>query len=216
LCSTWNTIDAYPENSVSRGTQMTPETQTLWRRHLELLALWQPKINLVGPATLPDAWNRHILDSAQLLPLIPPETRSIADLGSGAGFPGLVLAAALPDVAVSLYESDLRKTIFLQECVRELKLANVRIVRGRIETLPPAGVDVVTARALADLGVLCGHAHRHLRAAGQPRVALFLKGARWREELANAKHTWSFDLSVTNSLTDSTAALLRLDNLAPQ
>lgn len=193
---------------------MTPTVQSLWRKHLDLLALWQPRINLVSKTTLPDAWNRHTLDSAQLLPLIPPETRTLADLGSGAGFPGLVLAAALPDVAVSLYESDTRKTVFLQECVRELKLANVRIVHGRIEAAPPAGADVVTARALADLTVLCGYAQRHLRPEGKPRLAIFLKGARWKEEVEAAKKDWSFDLTVKTSSTESAASILSLLGLS--
>src|SRR5580698_5302219 len=112
------------------------------RDQLEALALtlarWQKAINLVGKGTLEDVWARHILDSAQLLPLIPSSAQSLADLGSGGGFPGLVLAALRPDLQVTLIESDARKSAFLGEAARRMGLPKQpELVIRRIEAAPP-------------------------------------------------------------------------------
>src|SRR6267154_1178647 len=113
---------------VSRETLGRLETM------VETLLRWQKAINLVGRAPLDDVWPRHILDSAQLLPLIPKETRTLADLGSGAGFPGLVLAALRPELDVTLIESDARKSAYLGEAARRMGLPNQpKVVVSRVE-----------------------------------------------------------------------------------
>ncbi|WP_299442815.1 16S rRNA (guanine(527)-N(7))-methyltransferase RsmG [uncultured Rhodospira sp.] len=157
---------------------------------LERLAHWTRRINLVGPSTLPDAWARHVLDSAALVPLIPPGTRRLADLGSGAGFPGLVLAILgasdvhLPEV--HLVESDQRKAAFLREAARATATP-VTIHATRIEALAPLGADVVTARALAPLPDLLPLVVRHLGADG---VALLPKGREVESELTACADRW--------------------------
>ena len=125
--------------------------EPIWDRmaqHVRLLEKWQPSINLVSRTTLADVWLRHVLDSLQLLPLIPATASTLVDLGSGAGFPGLVLAAACPGLAVRLIESDSRKCAFLGESARAMD-ANPRIINARIEDAPAEPADIVTARGLA-------------------------------------------------------------------
>src|SRR5438128_2737225 len=123
-------------------TGVSRETLARLDAYAELLRQWAPRINLVAASTLADSWRRHFLDSAQLLPLIPPEARSLIDLGSGAGFPGLVLAIiGVP--GVELVEADARKCAFLREAAR-IAAAPVRIHNTRIESVPAHAVDVVT------------------------------------------------------------------------
>ncbi|MBB4286357.1 16S rRNA (guanine(527)-N(7))-methyltransferase RsmG [Roseospira goensis] len=161
------------------------ETVARLRALLELLATWTRRINLVGPATLPQAWERHVLDSARLVPLIPPGARRVVDLGSGAGFPGLVLALlGAPDV--HLVESDQRKAAFLREVAR-VTGAPVTVHAARIEAVPPLAADVVTARALAPLPDLLPLVTRHLTPDG---VALLPKGRGAESELTACRERW--------------------------
>jgi 16S rRNA (guanine527-N7)-methyltransferase len=175
---------------------------------VELLAKWQKAINLVGRTTLEDAWTRHILDSGQLVPLIPAGADSLADLGSGAGFPGLVVAALRPELAVTLIESDARKAAFLGEASRAMGLAKPpRIVVGRIEAVPPVGAAIVAARALAPLSQLLGWADRHRSADS---ICLFHKGKGWQAELTEATRDWEIESSPHASATDRDAVILRI------
>ena len=172
--------------------------------HLDLLRRWQPRINLVGSATLGDAWRRHILDSAQLAPLVPSGAR-VADIGSGAGFPGLVLAI-LGTGPVTLVESDARKAAFLREAVRVTGAPAV-VANARAETLDLAA-DVATARACAPLRVLLGLAHRLA-----PR-GLFLKGAAAEDEIAAARRDWRFSLERHPSRTAPDGVVLDVGGMA--
>lgn len=178
-----------------------------------LLVKWQRTINLISPATLPQIWSRHILDSAQVLDHAPQDARTWADLGSGGGFPGLVCAAIAqetrPDLRINLVEADLRKAAFLRESVRQMGLT-VGVFSRRIEDMPTQSADVVSARALAPLATLCGYAHRHLRPGG---VALFQKGARHAEELETARQGWQMEVTTVPSITDAEAVLFRIENL---
>ena len=160
-------------------TSVSRETGERCAVHLALLEKWQGKINLVGPATLRDPWRRHTLDSAQLLPLLPESTQTLVDLGSGAGFPGLVLAIlGVPDV--HLIESDQRKVAFLRE-VAAATDTKITIHCRRIDAVPPFSAQVVTARALAPLASLLPLALPFLRVGG---VCLFPKGAQADREIA--------------------------------
>lgn len=189
--------------------------ETLERLELyaALLRKWTRAINLVGPDTLPDLWRRHFLDSAQLLPLLPPappeRPRRLADLGSGAGFPGLVLAI-LGAGEVHLVESDSRKAQFLREVSRETG-AGAQVHTARIETLSPLFADCVTARALAPLTQLLDYAARHLRPGGQ---ALVLKGKSAGQELTQAAARWSMAAEQFASRSDPAGVILRITNLA--
>ena len=172
------------------------------------LERWQKAINLVGRTTLDDIWVRHVLDSAQVVPLVPVEARTLADLGSGGGFPGLVIAALRPDLHVTLIESDARKAAFLGEAGRRMSLQNPpKVVISRIEKAPGANADVVTARALAPLTQLLEWAHPHRTA---PAICLFHKGKGWQVEVAEAKKDWDFPCQTFPSVTDRDAVLLRI------
>ena len=159
------------------------------RAYAALLHTWTQRINLVSAADRPHIWARHIEDSMRLLPLIPPGTPRITDLGSGAGLPGLVIAIA-SGIPADLVESDRRKCAFLAEAAR-VTGAPVHIHPTRIEAarLPPA--PVVTARALAPLPALLALAAPLLAADG---MMLFPKGARAAEEIAAAQDHYRFDL----------------------
>lgn len=183
--------------------------------YLALLEKWQRRINLVGASTLADPWRRHMLDAAQLLPLLPAadpdRPRHIADLGSGAGFPGLVLAI-LGGGAVTLVESDARKSAFLREAIRATE-APAHVATTRIEALPPLAADVVTARACAPLPRLAAHVARHLAPDG---TALLLKGAEAAAELTQAGKTWMMTASLMPSQSDPSGHVIKLTALRPR
>lgn len=174
---------------------------------------WQKAINLVGPATIPDAWERHFIDSLQLTPLIPAGAKTLYDLGSGAGFPGLVLAMARPELTVTMIESDERKGAFLTAVSHETKtpatILSARIERA-VETLPAP--DVVTARALASLSALLGYIWPW--ACGNPGLTcIFPKGLLAADELVAARREWDFKVEQVSSITDEKAAILILTKI---
>jgi 16S rRNA (guanine527-N7)-methyltransferase len=190
--------------------RMTPELEERLEAFKTLLATWNARINLIAPGDMANVDRRHIADSLQLLPLLPP-AGAAADLGSGAGFPGLILAAAEPARTWHLVESDRRKATFLAEAVRILALKNVTIHQGRIEAtnLPP--VAVLTARALAPLADLLIHAERFLAVDG---VALFPKGRNAEAELTAALQAWTLRVERHPSGTDPAATILRISEIA--
>lgn len=192
------------------ATGVSRETLDRLRVHAGLLAKWQRAVNLVAPSTLPDLWRRHMLDSAQLAAHLPRPPGRIADMGSGAGFPGLVLAV-VTGVPTTLIESDTRKCAFLREAVR-LTGAPATVVNVRLGA-PGAripGADVVVARALAPLLRLCALAHPL-----GPRWCLFPKGGGWRRELAEARGRWTMEVEGFASLSAPSGRILRLRGLAP-
>jgi len=176
----------------------------------DLLKKWQPRINLVGGDTQADLWRRHMLDSAQLAPLVPPSARTLIDLGSGAGFPGLVLAALGPAVGVHLVEADARKCAFLREAAAAMDL-QVTIHQRRIEQMAPQPFDVVTARALAPLARLLGLAERFV---GPGTLCLFLKGRGVEGELIEAQKTWRMVVRRRPSLSDPAGTILDVGAIA--
>ena len=189
-------------------TGVSRETMARLEAYAELLKRWSGRINLVSRNTLGDLWRRHFLDSAQLVPFIPEKTRSLVDLGSGAGFPGLVLAIlGVPGVA--LIESDRRKAVFLREAAR---IANtpVKIVDSRIEAVKPDPADVVTARACAPLDKLLPLAQRFI---GPNTVCLFLKGEQVADELTAARREWRMKSAQLPSRADPRGVILRLEQV---
>lgn len=176
-----------------------------------LLEQWQKKLNLVSNSTVSVAWERHFLDSYQLLSHLPLNPISLIDLGSGAGFPGLVLAILRPeDLTVTLVESDFKKCIFLENVSRETK-SKVTILQSRIESLANSLLfDVITARALAPLPLLLTYAFPLMK---ENSMGLFLKGKDVEKEIEAAQKNWRFDLEIYPSLTDSKASILKIENL---
>jgi 16S rRNA (guanine527-N7)-methyltransferase len=195
------------------GVDVSRETADQLQALVETLARWQRTINLVGRTTLDDVWVRHILDSAQLKVLIPDEAKSLADLGSGGGFPGLVVAALRSDLPVTLIEADARKAAFLGEAARRMGLAMPpKIVVDRIEVAEPAKADVVTARALAPMGQLLAWASSHKT---DTAICLFHKGKGWQAELNEAMKDWDIASRPFSSVTDRDAVILRIDHFRP-
>jgi 16S rRNA (guanine527-N7)-methyltransferase len=148
------------KNAFQKSTNVSRETLTQLEAYAELLLKWQPKINLISGKTIPELWTRHFLDSAQLIELCPPGATTLIDLGSGAGFPGLVLAI-MSTMTVHLIESDTRKSAFLREAARIAGVSDrvtVHPARAEAVDLPPAAI--ISARALASLSDLLPLAHR--------------------------------------------------------
>ncbi|CAN5922650.1 16S rRNA (guanine(527)-N(7))-methyltransferase RsmG [soil metagenome] len=190
------------------GLVVSRETEAQLEALVGNLLRWQKAINLVSRSSLEDVWLRHVLDSAQLAPLIPPGTKIVVDLGSGGGFPGLVLAALRPETDLVMIESDARKAAFLVETARKMGLQKPpRVVISRIEEAPPVLADVVTARALAPLGQLLFWADRH---RSDTAICLFHKGKGWQVELTEAMKDWDIPSETLTSVTDRDAVILRI------
>lgn len=187
------------------------ETEAKLRELMALLQRWNTRINLVAAGDDAALWQRHILDSLQLQPLLPPGHGPIIDLGSGAGFPGLVLALTSAR-ATHLVESDRRKAAFLIEAARVLELGWVRVHPTRIEATELPWADVVSARALAPLPDLLRHAHRILAPGG---VALFPKGRSAEQELTAAARHWNMRVERFPSRTDPHSLILRISEIHP-
>lgn len=197
----------HAEFSVSRETL---ERLTLY---VDLLHKWNPRINLVSKSTLAEAWTRHILDSAQMMAHLPKNARIWADLGSGGGFPGLVIAILALDqdqpLSLHLVESDQRKCAFLRAVIRETKV-DATVHAERIETLAPLGADVVSARALAPLSSLLPYVLQHGRSGV---TALFPKGRDAQAEIDEASKHWAFTCTRHQSITEEDAVILELGDI---
>ncbi len=178
----------------------------------DLLFKWQRAVNLVSAKTLPEAWERHFVDSAQMLPYLPQNTGVLADLGSGAGFPGLVLAILNPGLEVHLVESDDKKCQFMRTVSREtqtpVKIHNDRIEKAYDLVRP----DMITARALADLGSLFDLVVPWV--GDKPDIQmLFLKGAGAADEIAQAQARYDFEYRLYPSVTHNEAAITHIRGL---
>lgn len=175
-----------------------------------LLVKWNARINLVSRSSLNDFWVRHVADSIQVFRLAP-SAGTWADLGSGGGFPGLIVAILAkverPDLNVTLIESDQRKSAFLRTVIRETGVF-CNVIAERIEQAERQDADIVSARALADLTELLAYSERHLAPGG---TALFPKGVTWQKELEMARTQWSFDVEVIESQTMPGAAILKIE-----
>lgn len=191
--------------AVRAALNVSRETFDKLTAYVALLEKWQPRINLIANSTVTDIWHRHVLDSAQLVSHIPAGTKTILDVGSGGGFPGLVLAI-MTDATVHLVESDQRKSIFLQTVIRELQLTAV-VHNHRLESLPPMAPDLITARALASVEKLLILLESQL-ASGPD--CLFLKGAKVDEELTILTGYPNITASKFQSASSSDGVVLKL------
>lgn len=175
---------------------------------------WQKKFNLVSNSTLENAWERHFLDSVQLFSLLPQNAKVLYDFGSGAGFPGMVLAIMAnektPYLKVNLVESTGKKTLYLNE-VKKLTSTKVTIINKRIEHLRPQIADVITSRALSSLKELLGYS---LPFCGPHTVCIFPKGKKYAEEIAEAKAQWNFDCKLVKSEQSDEGMILVITHLS--
>jgi 16S rRNA (guanine527-N7)-methyltransferase len=191
--------------AVQATFDVSRETLDRLTAYADLLVKWNARINLVSPDSIPNLWDRHIADSAQLFRFIPQNTPNLLDVGSGAGFPGLVLAI-MGARDVHLVESDQRKVAFMREAARAAAI-QVTFHPERIEKLAPFGAGVITARALAPLGQLLDWTAPF---RGPETVCLFLKGQTVEAELTDAHKQWTMVLDRQKSLTDPTGTILAL------
>ncbi len=174
-----------------------------------ILLKWQARINLIGRGTVADVWRRHILDSAQLAPLLPATAKTVVDLGSGAGFPGLVLAI-LGIRGIHLVESDGRKCAFLREAAR-ITGAGVEVHGVRAEALVLGEADAITARALASLSDLLDIASPFI---GPHTTCVFPKGKAAEQELTVSQKTWMMTVNRFKSVTDPEGTILKLEDIS--
>jgi 16S rRNA (guanine527-N7)-methyltransferase len=187
-------------------------TMAQFDRYAALLTDWQGRMNLIGPSTLPQLWHRHFADSAQLLP-VAGQGKNWLDIGAGAGFPGLIIATLDPAATVTLVESIAKKCRFLETVVSELGLGDrVTIENHRIEELPPRRFDVITARALAAIDRLLRWSRPF---SGDDTLWLLPKGARWSDEVTEARRSYRFKLDTMPSCTDDAARLLLIRQVMP-
>jgi 16S rRNA (guanine527-N7)-methyltransferase len=202
-----------------RALALTPvsrETLVRLDAFVALLLRWQQTSHLVAPSTLPQLWTRHIADSLQLIDLAP-QARNWLDLGSGGGFPGLVIACALAATgatSVQLVESNARKAAFLREACRLTK-APANVYAERAEDFVDRvhnRVEVVTARALAPLKSLLQLCFPLLTTPGT--IALFPKGQNVGEELGEARRNWNINVNLVPSRTDPAARIVVIRGLA--
>ena len=198
--------------STENDLDVSRETFEKLKAFAELVRKWNPKINLVSKDSLNDLWSRHILDSVQIFELVPGPGKWV-DLGSGGGFPGIVISILNQEERnfdVVMVESDQRKSAFLRTAIRELDLA-AKVKTERIEELECLEADVLSARALADLTKLLGFAELHLKRGG---IALFPKGQSWQREDLEARQDWTYDLETVTSKTNPDAAILKIKDIA--
>ena len=191
-----------------RQTDVSRETLDLLKQYERLLRKWTERINLVAPSTLDKLWERHFHDSLQLWELTPKRGLWV-DLGSGGGFPGLVIAILAREAGqtkVVLVESDQRKAAFLRTVARELGL-DAKVLSQRIEDVAPLNADVLSARALAPLPKLLAYTERHRKPGG---VAVFPKGETAEDEIRDALESWHFDCQKHPSVTDAKATILSI------
>lgn len=191
---------------IGRTYGVAPESLDRLGAYGELLKVWNARINLVSARTLEDLWGRHMADSLELARFLPRKTNRLADLGSGAGFPGLVLACAC-DQQITLYESNGKKAAFLREASRAMGLEST-VCTDRIETvgaIVPGSCDAVTARALAPLDRLLDLASPWMRAGA---VGLFLKGQDVDAELKEAAHLWDLEYTIHPVYTEASGCVL--------
>lgn len=193
-------------NNVSR------ETYENLKIYYDLLLRWQRKINLISNSPEDDVWQRHFDDALQLISILPEGQKNIYDLGSGAGFPGLVIALSTEN-KVTLIESDSRKCSFLRAVSRETKMRNLDIQNKRIEEISLTAPDIVTARALASLDKLLAYCYELWGVDCEKICFVFPKGKNWSLEIEDSKANFDFDCVIHQSKTSKEARILEITRL---
>jgi len=179
----------------------------------ELITKWNPTINLTAKSTLGEIWTRHFLDSAEVFAWANPSEGRWLDLGSGGGFPGVVVAILAkelaPKLSVTCVESDIRKCEFMRTVARNTGVS-VGILSRRVQDVPSHNAQIVSARALASLTDLIGMAQRHLAPQG---CAIFHKGKSWQDEVDEALETWEFTLEKKDNPTHQDSVILKIGDI---
>jgi 16S rRNA (guanine527-N7)-methyltransferase len=201
------------KNEFVKSLNVSRETLKSFYEYEALLSKWNEKINLVSKNTLVNIWERHFLDSGQIIKHVEASGKRWVDVGSGAGFPGLVVALLLRDRRIDcelvLVEKNPKKGFFLKEVIRKLNLS-VEVVNDNIDTLEPLNADILTARAFSELNNLIEIAFRHRKKEG---ICLFLKGENYRIELDKTLNYWFFDYDIVDSLSSSSGKIIRVKKI---
>ena len=196
-----------------KSLNVSRETLNGFYEYETLLTKWNEKINLVSKNTLVDIWERHFLDSGQIIKHVEVSGKRWVDVGSGAGFPGLVVALLLRDRKIDcdlvVVEKNSKKVFFLNEVIRKLNLS-VEVVNDKIDNLEPLNADILTARAFSELNNLIEIAFRHRKKEG---ICLFLKGENYRMELDKTLNYWFFDYDIIDSLSSSSGKIIRVKKI---
>ncbi|MFL2659394.1 MAG: 16S rRNA (guanine(527)-N(7))-methyltransferase RsmG [Alphaproteobacteria bacterium] len=201
----------YTKENIKKICNVSRETLQDLQTFHDILLKWQKAINLISSNTIQEVWHRHIADSIQLIPHIPKGTKSIVDLGSGGGLPAIVLAVALKntDVKITMIESDNKKCVFLQECIRKLGL-NAVAINDRIEKIKEKhslDFDLATARALASTDNLLEFCNEL-----GVKKCLFLKGKQYAKEVSDAKENWDITEQIIPSITATDSRIINILN----
>ena len=190
------------------------ETKDRLVAFVSVLQEWNSKINLVSKNSMAEVWQRHVLDSLQLINFLPADIKHLVDIGSGAGFPGVILAIALmekqPKAKVTLVESIGKKTVYLKDVCSRIGLVNTVVENQRIENMSFGAIDVITARAVAALEVLCGYC---APISGKKTKMLFLKGKSYADEMAVSQQKWKYDYHIHENMYSTDGVILELSNL---
>jgi 16S rRNA (guanine527-N7)-methyltransferase len=194
------------------GQNVSRETFERLEIFSALLRKWNGSINLVSQNSMNELWERHIADSVQVFRLSGP-FQNWLDIGSGAGLPGAIVAILAmdecPGSKITLIESDRRKSVFLRTVARETGAA-FTVITDRIEQADAQDVDVISARAVADLSTLLEFSERHLKPEG---YALFPKGVSWKKEVDAARQEWDMDIDPIPSVTEPGAVILKIKGI---
>ena len=200
-------------NRIAQKIGVSRETMNCLQSYVAHVKKWNDHINLVSQSSVNNIWTRHIMDSAQIFEIMEVDMGRWVDMGSGGGFPGIVVAILAkekaPNLDITLIESDHRKAAFLQTVASRLSL-NVRVLSQRIENVSPLKADVISARALAPLKVLLGYAFLHRNENG---IALFHKGKSFRSELDGALENWKFCAEEYQSATENGSVILKIGDI---
>jgi len=200
-------MDILKEYNVSRETILSLE------KFQNMVLEWNNCFNLISKSSAENIWERHILDSLQLCAFISKKNRILYDLGSGAGFPAIVLAIVgkqlFPELKISLIESISKKVKFLNEVKKELEL-NVNIIHDRIENLKLPQADIITSRALASLEKLLNYTEPFCK---KQTTLIFPKGEKWQEEVREAEEKWLFNIDTYQSKTNENSRILKINNV---
>ena len=216
MSADWRVRRSVPDSGLDHfleAENVSRETLALLETYVALLADWNQRHNLVSEKSLENVWHRHVWDSAQLIRFVPETATSLVDLGSGAGFPGIVLATMMrdrPKFRAVLHESIAKKCRFLEEVATRLGL-NVEVRNARMEEATREVFDLVTARACAPLAKLLGYARPF---QDSRTVNLFLKGQNVESELTEARTSWRMKVERHQSLTDPSGVILEIRDLS--
>ena len=201
------------KNEFVKSLNVSRETLNGFYEYKNLLSKWNKKINLVSKNTLVDIWVRHFLDSGQIIKHVEASGKRWVDLGSGAGFPGLVVALLLRDRKIDcdlvLVEKNPKKCLFLNEVMRKLNLS-AEVVNDNIYALEPLKADILTTRAFSELNNLIEIAFRHRKEDG---ICLFLKGENYMIELDKTLNYWFFDYDIVDSLSSPSGKIIRVKKI---